>query len=95
MGVRVLQVWPGLSLNTALTPNSGMRSVASAVDGSRMERELSSPYTSSVMPPGQVSALPTALPRAFILIGTCTPEGLQAQLQTALRRNASAMKCAC
>ena len=58
-----VQVWPGLGLNTALTPKSGMRSFASAMDGSRMERELSSPYTSSALPAGQVSPATNPQPR--------------------------------
>ncbi|KAK9917635.1 hypothetical protein WJX75_006667 [Coccomyxa subellipsoidea] len=51
------KVWPGLGLQTALTPNSGVRSFASAMDGSRMERELSSPCTSSALPTGQAEGL--------------------------------------
>ncbi len=52
--VRVVQQWHGLLMSSA--QNSGaMRSYASAADGSRLERELSSPYTSSVFPRGLVS----------------------------------------
>lgn len=62
-------MWPGLGLQTALTPNSGVRSFASAMDESRMERELSSPYTSSALPTGQASIC--NCPQSWIAVHHC------------------------
>ncbi|BDA48622.1 hypothetical protein COCOBI_12-3030 [Coccomyxa sp. Obi] len=68
------KAWPGLAMSSA--PNSGgvVRSFASAHDGSRLDRELSSPYTSSAFQQAQGEGVPGG-----VLTGQISAEPARAQ----------------